>query len=219
VSDGVNASNAFQQGMDILRLLDAFDTGHGLRIILPDGRPLSGGYAAQTVLGVEARSMPIVLVGNSQGTMIGGYIMHANFVSRRAFDRPSGETNVPTGFAIRGAAMLAEYVKGLGHGYQVWWDGKSQRNSILSEAALRSDCSLDGGSGTVRARLSARSTLTGVPPVYGKSRSSVVHTDLLRPVRGTMRTSGRAWSILRRWQSAAEPIRQQEHPGTSGIWF
>lgn len=139
VSDGVNGSNAFQQGMDVLRLLEALDSGEGLRILAPDGTVLTGKEAADRTIEAPARTTPTVLIGNSQGTMVASYVMHANFVSRRAFDRQEGTEDVPSGFDIRGAAMLAEYVKGPGYGYQVHWDGRSRRNSFLAEAALRSD--------------------------------------------------------------------------------
>jgi len=136
-SDGENASNAFEQGMDVFRMLDALETGQGLRIIGPDGVSKAGSAAAGTILsGAAARQIPVLLFGTSQGSMAASYAMHANFVSD--FDFSTGmELGGPRGYNLKGAILEAEYAKGLGHWFRVHWDGKSSRTSPLAEAALR----------------------------------------------------------------------------------
>lgn len=140
ISGGINASNTYQQAMDVFRALTAFESGHNLRMIRADGNILVGPQAAGKLFdGKTAAEIPILLVGESQGSMVASHVMHANYVSRRAFDaKPSDNDNAaPYGFNIRGAVLLAEYAKGPGYNYQVSWDGISTRAIDVTEGALR----------------------------------------------------------------------------------
>ena len=130
ISGGYNASNTVQQARDIFRALDAFGTGKGLRIQGADGKTLTGSEAAEKLWNgqKDPKKFPVFLMGTSQGSMVVGHAMHFNFVADTDYDMPMSEVRKPLGYNIKGALLLAEFVKGPGY---------AATSRLMGEAALR----------------------------------------------------------------------------------
>jgi pimeloyl-ACP methyl ester carboxylesterase len=110
ISGGLTADNVLNQGLDMLRAIDALGTGDGLRVATPSGRTVSGKRAAEALIGKRsrARTMPILLGGASQGGYVTQAAMNANFNRWSSFDTPGEPRHAPWGHAnVKGAILLA----------------------------------------------------------------------------------------------------------------
>jgi hypothetical protein len=116
ISGGANDANANEHGEDIFRVLDAMETGNGVRILNPAGKLLQGRETAGLLLsGRSARTLPVFLAGASQGCMVVCWAMHKNFVGPCDFERPEPKARVPYGYNIKGALLIAPFGGGLGY--------------------------------------------------------------------------------------------------------
>lgn len=111
VSGSIVADDTLQQGLDILRAISALDTGSGVRTLGPDGKERAGRAAARALLGRgQARRIPIVIGGASQGSMATDWAMNANFHRWCSFDLPRTPCHRPWGHRnIVAAALLASF--------------------------------------------------------------------------------------------------------------
>jgi hypothetical protein len=110
ISGGLSADNTLQQGLDMLRMVDALQDGDGLRALDPEGATRTGGAAARRLLGTAgpARTMPILLGGASQGAYATQWAMDANLHRWCALDTPGQPCSAPWGHRnIRGALILS----------------------------------------------------------------------------------------------------------------
>jgi pimeloyl-ACP methyl ester carboxylesterase len=109
ISGGRTGDNTLQQGLDMLRAIDALKTGTGLRVLGPDDKVRAGRPAARALLGgSKATRMPIILGGASQGSWATDWAMNANFNRWCALDTPGQPCSRPWGYRnIRGAVLLA----------------------------------------------------------------------------------------------------------------
>jgi len=110
VSGGISADNTLQQGLDMLRAIDALRDGTGLRALGPDGTGRTGTAAARQMLGdpALAATMPILLGGASQGGWATQWAMDANLHRWCAWDTPGRPCSPAWGHRnIRGAMMLS----------------------------------------------------------------------------------------------------------------
>jgi pimeloyl-ACP methyl ester carboxylesterase len=109
ISGGYTGDDTLQQGLDMLRAIDALKTGDGLRILGPDRTVRSGGRAARILLrGGDATQVPIILGGASQGSWTTDWAMNANFNRWCALDEPGRPCSRPWGYHnIKGAVLLA----------------------------------------------------------------------------------------------------------------
>jgi hypothetical protein len=110
ISGGRSADNTLQQGLDMLRMLDALRDGDGLRALGPDGVTRTGGDAVRRTLGAgsPARTMPVLLGGASQGAYATQWAMNANLHRWCALDTPGRPCAAPWGNRnIRGALILS----------------------------------------------------------------------------------------------------------------
>jgi pimeloyl-ACP methyl ester carboxylesterase len=109
ISGGRTGDNTLQQGLDMLRAIDALKTGTGLRVLGPDDKVRAGRPAARALLGgSKATRMPIILGGASQGSWATDWAMNANFNRWCALDTPGQPCSHPWGYRnIRGAVLLA----------------------------------------------------------------------------------------------------------------
>ncbi|MCA2213938.1 alpha/beta hydrolase family protein [Jidongwangia harbinensis] len=110
VSGGLSADNTLQQGLDMLRMVDALADGDGVRALGPDGTTRTGRDAVRQLLGDGdlARTMPILLGGASQGAYATQWAMDANLHRWCAVDTPGRPCHAPWGHRnIRGAMMLS----------------------------------------------------------------------------------------------------------------
>ena len=131
VSGGDSSSNTNEQAEDIFRVLNAVESGEGLRLRMPDGSQLAGKDAGGRLLaGRAAKDVPVFLCGASQGSMVVMWAMHKNVEGTCDFDRPETQQRGPYGYNIRGALLLAPMSGGLG--------SRSEEDS-LAEAYLRSE--------------------------------------------------------------------------------
>jgi len=109
ISGGRTGDNTLQQGLDMLRAIDALKTGTGLRVLGPDNKVRAGRPAARALLGgSKATRMPIILGGASQGSWTTDWAMNANFNRWCALDTPGQPCSRPWGYRnIKGAVLLA----------------------------------------------------------------------------------------------------------------
>ncbi|MET0508317.1 MAG: alpha/beta hydrolase domain-containing protein, partial [Burkholderiaceae bacterium] len=117
LSGGFSDTNTLEQGEDIFRVLAQLETGRGLRLLAPDGRLLEGPAAAGRLMaGQPARAIPLLLLGNSRGSMATGWAMTSNYAGRCSYDLPQVECESPKGWSnIRGAILFASFVSGAGY--------------------------------------------------------------------------------------------------------
>jgi hypothetical protein len=109
ISGGISADNTLQQGLDMLRMVDALAGGDGVRALGPDRVTRAGGDAVRRMLGpADARTMPILLGGASQGAFATQWAMNANLHRWCALDTPGRPCSPPWGHRnIRGALLLS----------------------------------------------------------------------------------------------------------------
>ena len=110
ISGGISADNTLQQGLDMLRAVDALGDGAGLRVLGPDGAESAGATAVRQVLGDPglAGTMPILLGGASQGAWATQWAMDANLHRWCAWDTPGRPCSPAWGHRnIRGAMMVS----------------------------------------------------------------------------------------------------------------
>ena len=118
VSSGFVDTNTLQQGRDILTAIQTLKSGAGLRALTPDGKALAGKSAVTAILGgATDEQMPVVLAGNSRGTMSTGWAMQRNFDRTCEFDATPITCGPPVALTnIKGAMMVADFSAGPGYG-------------------------------------------------------------------------------------------------------
>jgi pimeloyl-ACP methyl ester carboxylesterase len=132
ISTGFSDTNTLQQGRDILGVVGALRTGEGLRVLTPQGKTLAGRAGAQALLGpVAGDQLPILLGGNSRGTMATGWAMARNFDRTCDYDLgPTPECGPPVGYRnMKGAIQLADYTAG--PGYQIAFSNQDDQERQL----------------------------------------------------------------------------------------
>ena len=117
LSGGFSDTNTLEQSEDIFRVLDQMDTGRGVRILTPTGELLEGSAAAGKLMGgMKSRQIPLLLLGNSRGSMTTGWAMTKNYVGGCTYDMPAVMCSAPKGYTnIKGALLLASFVSGPGY--------------------------------------------------------------------------------------------------------
>jgi pimeloyl-ACP methyl ester carboxylesterase len=109
ISGGITADNVLQQGLDMLRAIDALGSGDGVRIVGPDGRERSGRAAVRALVPNHIRHLPIVLGGPSQGSAATMWAMHANFNRWCELDLHDRPCHRPWGHNVTGAVLLSGF--------------------------------------------------------------------------------------------------------------
>ncbi len=117
LSGGFSDTNTLEQSEDIFRVLDQMDTGRGMRILAPAGQLLEGPAAPDKLMGgMKSRQIPLLLLGNSRGSMTTGWAMTKNYVGGCTYDMPTVTCSAPRGYPnIKGALLLASFVSGPGY--------------------------------------------------------------------------------------------------------
>jgi hypothetical protein len=99
LSTGFSDTNTLQQGRDLLAVVAALRSGEGVRALTPAGETLTGSAAAESLRGTrgqpprgqdpnDAQGLPVLLLGNSRGTMASGWAMTMNFHRNCSYDLP-----------------------------------------------------------------------------------------------------------------------------------
>ena len=117
VSGGYSDTNTLQQGRDLLAILASLRTGKGMRALTPNG-DLQQGRAAASALrgGTPDAGLPVLLLGNSRGTMATSWAMTMNFDKDCSYDLPAIACKPAAGDrTIKGAILVAEFSAGAGH--------------------------------------------------------------------------------------------------------
>lgn len=116
LSTGFNDINTLQQGRDILAMIASLRSGEGLRTLSPDGKEQRGKAAAAALRGGDPRAgLPVLLFGNSRGTMASGWAMTMNFDKNCTYDLPKIRCTKAVGDRnIKGALLMAEFTSGPG---------------------------------------------------------------------------------------------------------
>jgi hypothetical protein len=117
ISGGIIDTNTFQQGRDLLTVIDHLDKGRGLRVLTPRGSVRRNRLAANTVLGTaDPGRIPIVLGGYSRASMAVGWAMTRNFAKICNYERSVPKCGPPLRRRnIRGAILIASFVGGAGY--------------------------------------------------------------------------------------------------------
>lgn len=116
ISGGYSDTNTHQQGRDLLAIVASLRTGEGLRALSPAGETVKGQAAAEAVRGGRDDAMPVILFGNSRGTMATGWAMTKNFDRDCTLDLPEIVCGPPVGDkTIKGAILFAEFTSGQGY--------------------------------------------------------------------------------------------------------
>lgn len=124
VSGGFSDTDTVQQGRDILKVVGDLQTGAGLRVLTPAGEERKGAEAANLLTGGSggpggtgaSGAIPVVLYGESRGTMSTGYAMARNFDQTCDYDLAVVACGPPVGLKnIKGAMNVADYTPGMGY--------------------------------------------------------------------------------------------------------
>jgi pimeloyl-ACP methyl ester carboxylesterase len=116
VSGGVNALNSVEMSEDIFRMLDQFESGEGLTVLAPSGQLLQGKQTAGLLLrGMSAKQVPVIIGGQSQGTIVTSEAMQKNFVGFTAFNEPGQKFSPAKKYNIKAALLLSGLPAGLGY--------------------------------------------------------------------------------------------------------
>ncbi|HEX8300828.1 hypothetical protein [Sphingomonas sp.] len=116
ISSGYSDTNTLQQGRDLLAMVASLRSGEGLRALSPSGETSNGKAAAAAVRGAESDAgLPVVLFGNSRGTMSTGWAMTINFDKDCTYDLPEIECRPAVNDrTIKGAIVVADFTSGPG---------------------------------------------------------------------------------------------------------
>lgn len=115
ISGGYSDVNTLEQGRDMLRALDALETGVGVRALSPSGESIEGAAVRGRFLaGMNARQIPVILGGSSQGSIATSWAMHQNFVDDCTYDLPEVLCMPAHRYNIKGALLLAPVEVGIG---------------------------------------------------------------------------------------------------------
>ncbi len=109
ISGGISGDNILQQGLDMLRAIDALDTGDGVRIVGANGRQLTGKAATRALVPNNMNKLPIILGGPSQGSAATQWAMNANFNRWCELDTPERACHKPWGHNVKGAVLMAGF--------------------------------------------------------------------------------------------------------------
>ena len=117
LSTGYSDTNTLQQGRDLLAVVAALRSGEGVRALTPSGETLKGPAAVESLRGSkDAQGLPVLLLGNSRGTMASGWAMTLNFSRDCKYDLPEITCRPPAGDpSIKGAIVFAEFTSGPGY--------------------------------------------------------------------------------------------------------
>lgn len=117
ISSGYSDTNTLQQGRDLLAMIASLRTGEGLRAMTPSGDVLMSHAAAEGVRGARTDAgLPVLLFGNSRGTMASGWAMTLNFDKDCTYDLPTISCGKPlVDPTLKGAMLLAEFTSGPGY--------------------------------------------------------------------------------------------------------
>lgn len=117
VSGGYSDTNTLQQGRDLLNIVASLRTGKGLCALSPRGEILHGRVAATAIRGITPDAgLPVLLLGNSRGTMATSWAMTMNFDKDCSYDLAQIACRPPVGDrTIKGAILVAEFSAGAGH--------------------------------------------------------------------------------------------------------
>ena len=121
ISGGLSASDTGEQAEDLFRMLDQLESGNGLAMLTPTGELLVGEQAAGKLLrGEQAKTVPLIIGGASQGSMVTAWAMQKNFAEFCPYNHPEGRCTLPYGYNIKGALMLADFAAGIGYAESVY---------------------------------------------------------------------------------------------------
>jgi pimeloyl-ACP methyl ester carboxylesterase len=117
LSGGFSDTHTLEQGEDVFRVLEQLERGRGMRMLTPAGQLLEGAEAGGRLLaGMKANRIPIILGGNSRGSMSTAWAMTTNFAESCSYDMPSVRCAPPKGLKnIKGAILLASFASGAGY--------------------------------------------------------------------------------------------------------
>ena len=117
ISGGAAGFNTAEQARDLVRELDAMESGEGLRLLTPGGEVLAGPAAAGRLMaGLKATEIPVVLAGYSRGSYAVAWAMHQTFVEDCNRDVPDGGCRPAQRRPnIKGAILYGPNAAGLGY--------------------------------------------------------------------------------------------------------
>ena len=117
LSGGFSDTNTLEQSEDIFRVLEQMEHGRGMRMLTPAGQVLEGASAGGKLMGgMQARQIPLLLLGYSRGSMTTGWAMTKNYEGGCTYDLPAVTCSPPKAYPnIKGAMLYASFVSGAGY--------------------------------------------------------------------------------------------------------
>ncbi|MGG2938286.1 hypothetical protein ABEO66_30000 [Bacillus pacificus] len=117
ISGGITAISAGDMAEDQFLMLDQLQSGHGLRILTPDGETLVDDKAAGVLIRhIPSKEIPVIIGGASQGSIIASFVMQKNFVGWKEFTKLQSSTTVlPKKYNIKAAVLLGDLTGGIGY--------------------------------------------------------------------------------------------------------
>jgi pimeloyl-ACP methyl ester carboxylesterase len=116
ISGGVNAYDSAEMAEDIFRMLDQLESGDGLSLLTSTGHLLRGKETAGLLLrGLSAKKVPVIVGGESQGSMVTCFAMQKNCVGWTAYNEPGQKFSPDKKYNIKGAILLADFAGGFGY--------------------------------------------------------------------------------------------------------
>jgi hypothetical protein len=115
-SGGLNSRDNTEMAEDIFRKLDQLESGEGLTVLTPSGQLLQGKQTAGLLLrGMSAKQVPVLISGQSYGSVISCYAMQKNFVGWTAYNEPSQKFTSAKKYNLKGALLISNFAGGLGY--------------------------------------------------------------------------------------------------------
>jgi hypothetical protein len=115
-SGGVNGFDGSEMAEDNFRMLDQMESGNGLTVLTPTGQLLEGKQVAGLLLrGTSAKQVPVVIGGESQGSIITCFVMQKNFVGWTDFNEPGHKFSPAKKYNLKAAISLSDFAGGLGY--------------------------------------------------------------------------------------------------------
>jgi hypothetical protein len=135
ISGGINGYDSAEMAEDIFRMLDQLDSGEGLTVLTPAKQLLQGKQVAHLLLrDMPAKQVPVLIGGESLGSIITCFAMQKNFIGWTAFNEPGQKFSPAKKYNIKAALLLGDFVGGLGYvsspNFKNPW-------GVYEEAALR----------------------------------------------------------------------------------
>jgi hypothetical protein len=133
--------------------LDQLESGEGLTVLAPNGQLLRGKQTAGLLLrGMPAKQVPVIIGGQSQGTMISCFVMQKNFVGWTAYNEPDQKFTPAKKYNFKAALLLSDFSAGRRESVKGGDAAKQGRPATVALVTLQFLVKIEGTNGRRRLR-------------------------------------------------------------------